>query len=163
MLTKNYWESLRRNPAGSVPALLFMILLMASCNRQKDLVGETGKVPAAVDSTCYLFAQKGDTIALSVAIQDGMVRGNLAFLFHEKDKSRGTIEGDMKGDTLIAGYQFSSEGILSFRQVAFLKRDGFLIMGSGDILNMNNREVFKDPKRIDFTGGVVLRETLCPE
>ena len=102
MLTKNYWESLRRNPAGSVPALLFMILLMASCNRQKDLVGETGKVPAAVDSTCYLFAQKGDTIALSVAIQDGMVRGNLAFLFHEKDKSRGTIGCPRRNHTAIA-------------------------------------------------------------
>ena len=140
---------------------IFLLAAISACNKRRSEAGDAEKSSTLPDSTCYLFAQNRDTIALSLVSREGIVRGNLAFLFYEKDKSRGTIEGEMKGDTLIAGYEFTSEGTLSFRQVAFLRRDSSLLMGSGEILNTGNREVFKDPKQIDFTGGVVLGETPC--
>jgi hypothetical protein len=140
---------------------IFLLVAINGCNRQRSEAGDAEKSPALHDSICYLFAQNRDTIALSLVSHEGIVRGNLGFLFYEKDKSTGTIEGEMKGDTLVAGYEFTSEGTLSFRQVAFLRRDSFLVMGSGEILNTGNREVFKDPKQIDFTAGVVLREMPC--
>lgn len=139
----------------------FFIVLMSACNRHKDEAGYKGNIPTASGSTCYLFAQNRDTIALTLSVNEGMVHGLLSFLFYEKDKSRGTVEGEMKGDTLIVGYEFTSEGTLSYRQVAFLKKDTVLIMGSGEILNRDNQEVFKDPSKIDFTGGVVLHQTPC--
>lgn len=143
-----------------VSCIVFVVTINA-CNRQGSEAGDAEKSSTLHDSTCYLFARNRDTIALSLVSDEGIVRGNLAFLFYEKDKSTGTIEGEMKGDTLIAGYEFTSEGTLSFRQVAFLSRDSFLVMGSGEILNTGNREVFKDPRQIYFADGVVLREMPC--
>lgn len=110
---------------------------------------------------CYLFVQDRDTIKLALESVEGKIKGKLAFRFFEKDDSRGVIDGAMYGDTLLATYAFTSEGLMSYREVAFLRREDSFVMGSGQILNRGNRDVFKSPELIEYGSEIVLRRVNC--
>jgi len=143
-----------------VTSIWVLILIFSACNR-RDEKQAGGINETTGDSTCYLFVQGRDSIKLSVLRVNGRVKGGLQFKFYEKDKSYGTIDGEMKGDTLLADYSFTSEGMLSHREVAFLERDGSFILGSGEIENSGTTDVFKDHAAIEFSDGVILRNTDC--
>jgi len=113
---------------------------------------------------CFLYVQGRDSIKLSMVQEKGAIQGRLAYLFYEKDKSMGTIEGHMRGgDTLFVNYSFTSEGMYSNRELAFLKKEDCLLMGTGEILNHGNSDVFKNPAEIEFSESVVLKKISCEE
>jgi hypothetical protein len=143
-----------------LPGLL-IALTMTGCNTATRESSTGNAMLEKDDVACYWQVQGRDTIKLSVQSANGKVDGKLDFLFYEKDKSRGTIAGEMKGDTLFANYRFTSEGTESYRDVAFLKRDDSFVMGYGEILNTGNREVFRNRKDIKFGEMVVLRKVPC--
>lgn len=136
-----------------------LLWILGTCkNRDEAQAGPVAET--AVDSTCYLFLQARDSIKLSIFEQDGKIRGILKFSFYEKDKSTGTLEGEMKGDTLFATYSFMSEGTLSYREVAFLNKGDSFILGSGGMGNISDTNV-SDQGDIEFDGGVILKNTDC--
>jgi hypothetical protein len=128
-------------------------LFVVSCNQRER--------KASLDKSCYSFIQKQDTINLSFSVNESKVEGALEFRFYEKDKSIGTIEGEIKGDTIFATYQFMSEGTLSFREVAFLKKDTVLVMGIGEVTQVENKEVFKNRENISFPAALVFQQAPC--
>ncbi len=80
--------------------------------------------------------------------------------FYEKDKNTGTIQGELKGDTLIADYSFVSEGVSSVREVVFLKKGSELVEGYGDADQVDNKLVFKNRSTLNFSG-ITLKPTAC--
>lgn len=138
---------------------LFLVLLLSlgflACNKNESTSG--GEIDT-VDKSCYSFVRDRDTIKLIVTVQENRVEGTLDFNFYEKDKSTGTILGEMEGDTLFADYHFSSEGLSSSRDVAFLREGKSFVMGTGEVQSSGTKEVFKDRKTIRFDSGVVLKE-----
>ena len=84
----------------------------------------------------------------------------MLYQLKEKDRNDGTLRGTINGDTLIADYTFSSEGMLSMRQVAFLKEQNNLKEGFGELKLNNNQWVFTNPQELQFTG-FVLTPTPC--
>ncbi len=112
---------------------------------------------------CYLAILKKDTISLTLKIKNGeLSSGNLSYNFYEKDKSEGTLVGELKGDTLYADYTFMSEGTSSVREVVFLKKDDSYIEGFGDVVDDNKGKVtFKDKKKLQFDGSIVLSKVDC--
>lgn len=140
-------------------AVLFSAIAGCNVPRQDDAAA-TSNLP---NPDCYLFVQNRDTIMLALESVEGKVRGKLAFRFFEKDQSHGTLDGEMRGDTLLATYAFTSEGLMSHREVAFLRREDSFVMGSGEILNRGNRDVFKSPELIAFDNDVVLKRVNCDE
>ena len=109
---------------------------------------------------CYSTTDK-DTVVLNMKVSDSSVKGTLVYKLYEKDKYLGTLQGKLFGDTLIANYQFMSEGIKSVRQVAFLIRDPIAIEGFGDVEEKNGAIIFKDPKSLNFKNGFILRKIDC--
>jgi hypothetical protein len=134
--------------------LLSFGVVCCNDNRKATSGGEI----VTIDKSCYSFISDRDTIRLIVTVRDNSVEGSLDFNFYEKDKSTGTIAGEMTGDTLFANYQFSSEGVSSSRDVAFLRDGNSFIMGTGEVQSSGGKEVFKDRKTIQFDSGVVLKE-----
>jgi hypothetical protein len=112
---------------------------------------------------CYRAILKKDTISLTLNKKNGQLSsGNLIYNFYEKDKSEGTLAGELRGDTLIADYTFMSEGVSSVRQVAFLKKGDSYVEGFGDVVDDNKGKVtFKDKKQLKFDGNVVLSKVDC--
>ena len=87
---------------------------------------------------CYRYATETDTIILKVIHVGNSITGTLVYSLKEKDKNKGTIQGNMRGDLLVADYTFMSEGIQSTRQVAFKKEGNSFVEGYGDFKNLDS-------------------------
>lgn len=145
---------------------LILMSVFISCKKEKEEVPiplEKIVVKESVSEECYRAILKKDTISLSLNIKNGQFSsGNLSYDFYEKDKNTGTIVGEIKGDTLYADYTFTSEGVSSVRQVAFLKKGNTYVEGFGDVIDDNKGKVtFKDKKQLKFDGNIVLSKVDC--
>ncbi|MEO8405540.1 MAG: hypothetical protein ABI480_13120 [Chitinophagaceae bacterium] len=109
---------------------------------------------------CYTGVVGRDTVNMTVNIGD-TVSGTLDYRFYEKDKNHGLISGVMKGDTLIANYDFSAEGMQSIREVVFLRKENTLVEGNGEMIDRNGKLSFKDISKVKFADGFVLHKTIC--
>ena len=136
----------------------FLILasLFASCNSQKE---ETDNTSSQQDDSkksspinCYKYATPTDTIILKVIHVGNSITGTLVYSLKEKDKNKGTIQGNMRGDILLADYTFMSEGIQSTRQVAFKKEGDSFVEGYGDFKNLDS---------LNFNTSMKLAEVAC--
>jgi hypothetical protein len=115
----------------------------------------------AVTKECYEYIQGKDTIQANLLVQSKAVTGDLIYKIFEKDKNVGTIIGTISGDTLIANYTFISEGQKSEREVAFLRKNKSLIEGYGESEMKENKMIFKEKQKLNFTGNIVLNEIPC--
>lgn len=145
-------------------SLLGIIVIgIFSCNNQQ--AGENkneNQVPVTETETaaCYAYINNKDTVLLHVYVKDKVATGELTYNFYEKDKNTGTIQGELKGDTLIADYSFVSEGVSSVREVVFLKKGNELVEGYGDADQVDNKLVFKNRSTLNFSG-ITLNPTDC--
>lgn len=128
--------------------------------------GSTGKteekIPEeqATSYQCYGSYTDTDSVFLKLTFLGDEVTGELTYKLNEKDKNQGTLQGTIHGDTLLATYQFTSEGKTSIRDVAFLKQGNDLVEGFAP---MDEEGVhFKIKNDIDFTG-IVLQQGECRE
>jgi hypothetical protein len=83
------------------------------------------------------------------------------YLFSEKDQSRGTFDGLMKGDTLIADYTFQSEGTTSVRQIVYLFFRDKAVEGYGPVVEENGRMRFQDLHDLTFGQGLNMQQVEC--
>jgi hypothetical protein len=111
--------------------------------------------PAESISSCYESINSKDTVFLSIFDKSKIITGSLNYNYYEKDKNSGTLRGNMYGDTLLAEYIFKTEGIISIRQVAFLKQGDSFIEGYGDVEEQYGKIVFKNRSALGFTGKVL--------
>ena len=81
--------------------------------------------------------------------------------YYQKDKSQGTIKGEIKSDTLFANYKFMSEGIESVREVVFLKTLNGWVEGYGEIDDKDGKVTFKNRNKITFDNNALLKQTDC--
>lgn len=121
---------------------LILVSLFASCNSDKR---GTDNVKSPQDDSkkissinCYRYATSTDTILLKVIHAGNSISGTLIYMLNEKDKNKGMIQGNMKGDFLVAEYTFMSEGIQSTRQVVFKKEENSFIEGYGDFKKLDS-------------------------
>ena len=138
------------------------LVIFASCNTEKKQESTTKtEVKTTQTETCYQHTKDSSTIRLNVTINDNMITGNLTYDYYQKDKSKGTIKGQLKSDTLFADYTFMSEGVESVREVVFIKTANGWIEGYGEIDDKDGKVVFKNRNKITFDNNVVLKETAC--
>ncbi len=138
-------------------------MLAVSCLKFENKESETTTAPSktSTEKQCYLYTTGRDSIKLSVAMNANNANGELAFNFYQKDKSSGTLSGMFIGDTLFADYTFRSEGMKSVREMVFLRREGKLIVASGDMEERGGKQVFTDDAEMSFDDGIVLEKTGC--
>ena len=140
-----------------------ILSVLFSCKKAEEPVVEDNPMPEVQEiakQECYEYAKNKDTIQLQLSIDNTSVSGKMTYKLFEKDKNEGVIEGTMSGDTLFADYKFMSEGVESFRQVAFLKKNGTIVEGNGEVEEKEGKVVFKDKKALKFST-MVLNEIPC--
>lgn len=122
----------------------------------------TPAVPAQVKVTdCYIYTKNKDTVKLKLNTENEELTGDLSYNLFEKDSNKGTITGEIKGDTILAEYTYDSEGMRSIREVVFLKRDGKLYEGFGDVEEKSGKTAFKNRAKLKFEDAIVLSLTEC--
>lgn len=157
----------------SMKKYLFFAMLagMAACN-SATTTNETADSLSLNDSAtmhiqvpnmqCFKSIKGSDTVYLKLEKFPNVVTGSLVYDFHEKDGYTGSIDGVLKGDTLVADYTFMSEGQRSVRQVAFLLTDSMVTEGYAAMADENGKMVFKNTTLLDFTKGLQLKAIPCP-
>lgn len=111
--------------------------------------------------TCYQFVKNKDTANMQLRINGEEITGFLDYHIYEKDANKGTLAGEMKGDTLIADYTFDSEGIRSVRQVVLLKKDGKFYEGYGPVKEDKGKYVFENRTNLKFDNTTVFSSVPC--
>jgi len=83
--------------------------------------------------------------------------------FAGKDNLTGTIAGAFKGDTLFVDYTYrSGDKQGDFRNpFAFLRKDGKLYQGYGEVVTSYGRTSFKKGTPINFDKGFVFNPVDC--
>jgi hypothetical protein len=146
--------------------LLSLYWLTSSCDKSsRQMPPGEQSLPAqqtAGQESCYLGIMKKDSILLLISSQQqNQVLGELQYKHFEKDSSRGTLQGELRGDTLLAEYKFMSEGTESIRQVAFLRKGADWVEGYGEAEVKNGRMAFKDPAHLNFDDSWTLKKVNC--
>lgn len=141
--------------------IVLNLLIFASCNQEKKQESTKTEVKTTQTETCYQHTKDSSTIKLNIAIKDNIATGNLIYDYYQKDKSRGTIKGEIKSDTLFAEYTFISEGIESIREVVFLKTVNGWVEGYGEIDDKDGKVSFKNRNKITFDNNALLKQTVC--
>lgn len=138
--------------------ILFALVFCLSCDTKKEQEAVlTTDLPEDISKDsisnfhCYQFTNGKDTIQIRYQQEADEIEGWMRYDFYEKDGSIGEIDGKIMGDTLKLEYEFLSEGLLSEQQVYFLKKDGKLYRGSGD-MKMSKDSVMEyiQPKQLNF-------------
>ncbi|KDN55957.1 hypothetical protein [Flavobacterium seoulense] len=148
--------------------VILLAIITSSCmgNKNKEAVIPPAEVEAPMETPkkeCYQAVIEKDTITLSVDVNSvNEFTGELNYSYFEKDKSFGTILGNVKGDTIFADYKFESEGVTSIRELVFLKKDAnSYVEGHGEMIDANGKMTFKDKKKIKFDSNVVFNKIDC--
>jgi hypothetical protein len=146
--------------------LLIAVILSGSCNNQEintekssTQTGETKKQSPLIN--CYQYASNTDTITLKLIHVGEAITGTLVYSLKEKDKNKGTIQGNMRGNLLVADYTFLSEGVQSTRQIAFKLEDNGFTEGYGDVNTQNDKVIFKNLDSLKFNDSMKLIEIAC--
>ena len=151
--------------------LIFPILLavttFTACQSNNSSENETNKVATDTamvkigETSCYSFIKNRDTAKLTFMSTNGITTGELSYKLYEKDSNKGIIEGEMRGDTLLAEYTFNAEGKESVRQVAFLKKGNQLIEGFGEVEEKDGKMMFKNTSTLTFGNSIVFEKVDC--
>lgn len=140
--------------------ILLSSVLIIACNQEKKADQPSMEENKSLKE-CFQHIANNDTVTLSLDIMNNSVTGSLSYNIYEKDKSIGTIAGEMKGDTLIADYTFFAEGVTSASEVVFLKRNNQVIQGFGETTTSNGKQIFKNRSTLDFSDSLVLTALEC--
>lgn len=143
--------------------LSFLALpLMFSCsqngNKGAELKDSLATVADAIaKKECFVAIDVKDTANLTLIKSDkDKITGHLLINYVDKGKNDGEISGAYKGDTLFVDYTFRI-GTVNKTQyknpLAFLKKDGKLILGVGQIETTMGRSYFVKGKPISFDKG----------
>jgi hypothetical protein len=142
-------------------------VLLIACYNDEQKSTDSGNdksakpAEAIITKSCYQSINNKDTVLLDLTVADKAVSGNLQYNFFGKDKNKGTFSGEMRGDTILVNYIFTSEGTTSTRQVIFLKKGNTLVEGYGEMEEKGNKMIFKNINTIDFSKSIVLKQIDC--
>lgn len=141
-------------------ALVISLLLLGSCN-QKPAIKEKIDEQHAV---CYQAIDGADTAWLKIDTLKHKLLGTLKFSYANHNKYNGEIKGVISGDTLKGHFNFKLNGVDKWYRnpVAFLKKDGKLTMGVGQIILIMGSAHFDTKIPIDYDKGrFVFEKTDC--
>ena len=143
---------------------LLLIAVISACNSNNDKEAENKDSVSKTVSTdtvknmisipgklCFQRVLQSDTVSIELFIKDTVVSGNLIYNFYEKDSNKGTFNGSIHGDIIKADYTYASEGKTSVREVMFKLKDSVLTEGFGVTLIRDDKFVFKDTSKIQYT------------
>ncbi len=138
---------------------LFVSAFLLSCNQSTEKNKQAGEIKMTLDSStmeCYQAIDGVDTGSLKLSTDaKGKVTGPLIINYLDKGDSNGQINGNFRGDTLFVHYTFKigSNKTTYKNPLAFLKKDGKLILGVGQIETFLGVSRFVKGKPINFERG----------
>ncbi len=127
--------------------LLSFLFLSGICQRKK---AEVQQVAATGPSQCFTWSIGQNVAKARLNIDGNKVSGTLEYDYAEKDDTKGTLNGTLNNDIIMAEYTFMSEGQESVMEVVFKLQSNKLIQGYAEMEEQNGKLVFKDAVKLSF-------------
>lgn len=128
-------------------------------SQEKESVVITKKTSPLLQVGCYSYSGNNSVVNLDITDLDNGVTGKLTYALDGKDHSSGIFNGKLNEDKLFGVYTFSSEGIESKREIAFLIKDGKLVEGYGKL--NEDGTAFTNKNDISYTSTMPLTKGDC--
>ncbi|MEP6845140.1 MAG: hypothetical protein ABI861_04025 [Panacibacter sp.] len=142
--------------------LLTLLFISGACNNSAE--NNAGHVDSAKKETpgtpnnislpgqiCFQYVKQRDIVNMKLFIKDSIAYGNLTYNFLEKDDNKGTFKGSLHNEIIKADYTYMSEDTTSVREIVFRLHDNILTEGYGEMTEVNNKFIFKDSTKVQFT------------
>ncbi len=140
----------------------FMLALLCfACNSPNSGQSADTKGEAKPSDECYLYTVNNDNLYLHLHFSGNTVTGDMAYHFASKDSNKGTITGEMHGDTLFGVYTFQSEGVTSEREIAFMRVGKNITEGYGPVEDKDGKMQFMDKSKLEFDDNPVWEAVGC--
>jgi len=155
---------MKKNP---IYLVLISIPFIFACNQNNQADSNSAnKNDSLTNQICYAAAFEKDSATMIIkTFSSGKIKGSLLVRYGSKPENNGLIEGKFKGDTLYVDYRFNTGGDTTkvfTNPLAFLKKDGKLIMGVGQIETTLGRSYFVKGKPINYEAGkFIFNEVNC--
>lgn len=152
--------------------ILAIAISLLSCqtkteNQKKEIQKDSVAIEKPVSKTesgCYLSVLQRDTAKFELTVTGDTFTGFLSYKPFETDSSLGIYEGKLHGDTLKGMFRFLAEGMISYEEVYFLRKNNKLIEGSGVIDYQNDSTVvFINPDSVAFGQSYTFEKIECTE
>ncbi len=141
-----------KTPSYSI--FLALLPLAISCTQTGKDSKNTLKSTDVLKKECYTAVDSLDTAKLKLNyLRNGEVGGTLVIDYGNNSKNEGELKGKFKGDTLYVDYTFKipTKSATVYRNpLAFLKANGKLILGVGQIETTLGRSYFVRNVPIDY-------------
>ncbi|WP_029283715.1 hypothetical protein [Pedobacter sp. R20-19] len=127
-----------------------------ACN-QSEKKADSAKKDSVMSETCYASSFEKDSAAMILkTMASGKITGSLLVKYADKPQNKGEINGKFHGDTLLVDYRFNTGNDTTrayTNPLAFLKKEGKLVMGVAQIETTLGRSYFVKGKPINYDAG----------
>ncbi|GAB3987548.1 hypothetical protein GCM10028807_08050 [Spirosoma daeguense] len=150
-----------------ITALSFATLfLLYGCGQRStqsesttDTSASTSTTTLQPDTLCFRQVVGRDSTTLRLFINGSNVTGELNVLPYEKDRARGTIQGKLENNQIVADWQRSGEGVTQAYEVVFALKGDAITWREGERIEKQGKWVLKNPEQ---SYEYVLMKTDCP-
>jgi hypothetical protein len=138
-----------------------LLQVLISCTNNTGKVNPAGPQPRPSSPlNCYRYSNGGDTIVLKIVHVGESITGALAYKMPKINTAKGTIQGHMEDDLLVATFTPFVDSTTP-RQIVFKLVANYFIEGVGETYIENEKITFKDRSQLHFTDGIKLIEFNC--
>jgi len=139
---------------------LTLLYVFSSCTNNTGKTKANSKSQNASPVNCYRYEGAKDTITLKLIHVGESITGTLAYDILQKNTSKGTIQGHMDGNLLIATFTPFVDSTTP-RQIAFKLVHDYFIEGHGEMYLQNGQMLFKNRSELQFNDANKLNEFVC--
>jgi len=137
-----------------------LLYVCSSCTNNTDNTKANSKSQNASPINCYKYESAKDTITLKLIHVGESITGTLAYNMPQKNTSRGTIQGYMDGNVLIATFTPFIDSTTP-RQIAFKLVHDYFVEGHGEMYMQDGQILFKNRSELQFNDANKLNEFVC--
>jgi len=147
------------NKSIFVSVILWCLLISCTnntCNTTRNSAGSKTASPL----NCYRYSNSKDTIILKLVHVGESITGTLAYEMPQKNTGKGTIQGHMDEDLLVATFTPFVDSTTP-RQIAFKLIGNYFMEGAGETYEENGEILFKNRNELHFIDTIKLIEFDC--
>jgi hypothetical protein len=138
-----------------------LLYLLVSCtNNAGSTKPHKEGSKASSPLNCYRYSDSRDTIALKLVHVGESITGTLAYKMPQKNTAKGTIQGHMDRDLLVATFTPFVDSTTP-RQIVFKLVGNYFLEGVGEAQEENGMISFTDRSELRFSDGIKLIEFDC--
>lgn len=138
--------------------LLYLLVSCADNSNNAKRANPESKPSSPVN--CYRYSNSKDTIILKLVHIGESITGTLAYKMPQINTAKGTIQGHMENDLLVATFTPFVDSTTP-RQIAFKLVGNNFIEGVGETYEENGSISFRDITKLHFNDGIKLVEFAC--